>query len=75
VAFACVGSALELLGIAPLSNVPLRPVPNQFLYDVQARLAECRQRWCMMRQTICLANQWAMTPVPERMRLLSERTP
>jgi hypothetical protein len=75
VAFSYVGSAVELLSIAPLSNVPLRRVLNRLLHNVQARLAECRQRWWIMRRTTCLANQWAMTPGAEKMQLLSERAP
>src|SRR5208337_3617602 len=75
VAFSYASSAVELLSIAPLRNVPLRWVLNRLLDGIQARLAECRRRWWIMRRTTCLENQWAMAPWAEKMEPLSERAP
>jgi hypothetical protein len=69
-----ISSAVELISIAPLKNVPLQHVVNQLLDDVQARLADCRRRWWTTRRTTCLANQWAVVEAGKT-ELRSERTP
>jgi hypothetical protein len=75
VRFSYVGNAVELISIAPLKNVPLQRVVNALLDDIQARLADCRRSWWAMRQTTCLANQWAVMPSAEKIELRSEPTP
>jgi hypothetical protein len=75
VGFSYVGTAVKLISIAPLKNVPLQRVVNALLDDVRARLAACRRSWWMTRQTTCLANQWAIVPATEKIELRSERTP
>jgi hypothetical protein len=74
VRFSYVGSALELISIAPLKNVPLQRVVNALLDDIQVRLADCRRSWWTTRQTTCLANQWAVVPSAEKIEMSSERT-
>jgi hypothetical protein len=74
VRFSYVGSAVELISIAPLKNVPLRRVVNELLDDIQARLGECRRSWWMTRQTTCLTNQWAAVAGAEKIEPRSERT-
>jgi hypothetical protein len=59
VAFSYISSAVELLSLVPLRNVPLRRVVNRLLGDIQSQLAECRRRWWITRRTTCLENQWA----------------
>lgn len=75
VRFSYVGSAVELISIAPLKNVPLQRVVNALLDDIQARLADCRRNWWTTKQTTCLANQWAVVPAANKIELRSERTP
>jgi hypothetical protein len=60
VRFSYLGAAVALISIAPLRNVPLQRVVNRLLDDIQARLADCRRAWWMIRRTTCLENQWAM---------------
>src|SRR5260370_21526144 len=74
VRFSYISSAVELISIAPLKNVPLQRVVNQLLDDVQGRLADCRRRWWTTRRTTCLANQWAVVEAGKT-ELRSERTP
>lgn len=74
VRFSYVSSAVELISIAPLKNVPLQRVVNRLLHDIQARLADCRRAWWTTRRTACLANQWAVAR-EGRIELRSERTP
>jgi hypothetical protein len=74
VRFSYISSAVELISIAPLKNVPLQRVVNQLLDDVQTRLADCRRRWWTTRRTTCLANQWAVVEAGKT-ELRSERTP
>lgn len=73
--FSYLGSAVELISIAPLKNVPLQRVVNALLDDIQARLADCRWSWWTTRQTTCLANQWAVVRAAGKIELRSERTP
>jgi hypothetical protein len=73
VRFSYVGTAVELVSIAPLRNVPLQRVVNALLNDIRAWVVECRRSWWMTRQTTCLANQWAAVPAPEKIELRSER--
>lgn len=75
VEFSYVGSVVELISIAPLKNVPLQRVVNALLEDIRDQLAECRRNWWAMRQTTCLANQWAVVVAAETIELCSERTP
>ena len=72
VRFSYVGSAVELMSIAPLKNVPLQRVVNRLLDDIQTGLPDCRNSWWMTKRTTCLANQWAMVLAPEKIRLVSE---
>jgi hypothetical protein len=74
VRFSYVSSAVELISIAPLKNVPLQRVVNRLLDDIQARLVDCRRAWWTTRRTTCLANQWAV-PEAGKIELCSERTP
>jgi hypothetical protein len=74
VRFSYVGSAVALISIAPLKNVPFQRVVNELLDDIQARLGECRRSWWTTRQTTCLTNQWAAVPGAEQIELRSERT-
>jgi hypothetical protein len=75
VRFSYAGSAVALISIAPLKNVPLQRVVNALLDDVQARQADCRRSWWTTRQTTCLANRWTVVPSAEKIELHSERTP
>lgn len=59
VRFSFVDSGVELLSIAPLTNVPLRRTVNALLGDIETDLSACRQGCWRNRQTTCLANQWA----------------
>ena len=43
VRFSYVGSAVELISIAPLKNLPRQRVVNDLLDEIQARLADCRR--------------------------------
>ena len=72
VRFSYVGSAVELMSIAPLKNVPLQRVVNRLLEDIQTGLPDCRKSWWMTRRTTCLTNQWATVLAPEKIRLVSE---
>jgi hypothetical protein len=69
-----VGSAVALMSIAPLKNVPLQRVINRLLDDIEAGLPDCRRSWWMTKRTTCLANQWAMVLAPETIELLAEPT-
>lgn len=75
VRFSYIGSAVELISIAPLKNVPLQRVVNGLLDDIQARLVDCRRSWWTTRQTTCLASQWAVAPAAGNIELRLERTP
>jgi hypothetical protein len=74
VRFSYVGTALELISLAPVKNIPLQRVVNRLLSDVQERLPDCRRSWWLMRRTTCLANQWAVVGEPGRIALLSKPT-
>ena len=43
VRFSFLGSAVEIISIVPVKNVPLQRVVNRLLSDVQVRLPDCRQ--------------------------------
>lgn len=72
--FSYLSSALELISIAPVKNIPLQRVVNRLLSDVQQRLLDCRRSWWLTRRTTCLANQWAVVGEPGRIDLLSKPT-
>jgi hypothetical protein len=74
VRFSYVSSAVELISIAPLKNVPLQRVVNRLLDDIHAWLADCRRAWWTTRRTTCLANQWAMAG-EGKIELRPERSP
>jgi hypothetical protein len=74
VRFSYVDSEVALISIVPLQNVPLQRVVNELLDDIQARLTDCRRSWWRMRQTTCLANQWALGSTVGKLGLCSERT-
>lgn len=74
VRFSYVSAVVELISIAPLTNVPPQRVVNRLLDDVQARLADCRREWWTTRRTTCLVNQWAMAG-EGKIELRSDRTP
>jgi hypothetical protein len=74
VRFSYLGTALELISLAPVKNIPLQRVVNRLLSDVQERLPDCRRSWWLMRRTTCLANQWAVVGEPGRIALLSKPT-
>lgn len=69
VRFSFVGSAVELMSIAPLKNSPFQRVVNRLLADIQVELPACRQSWWITRRTTCLANQWAVVLAPEKIEL------
>lgn len=73
--FAYLSSAVNLISIAPVKNVPLQRVVNHLLRDVKVRLPDCRRGWWLMRRTTCLANQWAVVREPGRIELLSKPAP
>ncbi|HKM64885.1 MAG TPA: hypothetical protein VJY39_20595 [Acidisphaera sp.] len=60
VGFSYTGSTVELISIAPLSNVPLPRVVNRLLDDVRAELPACRRSWWAIRQTTCVENRWCV---------------
>ena len=74
VRFSYLSTALELISLAPVKNIPLQRVVNRLLSDVQERLPDCRRSWWLMRRTTCLANQWAVVGEPGRITLLSKPT-
>jgi hypothetical protein len=45
VRFSYLSSALELISIAPVKNIPLQRVVSRLLSDIQERLADCRRSW------------------------------
>jgi hypothetical protein len=75
VRFSYLGSAVELISIVPVKNVPLQRVVNRLLNDVQVRLPDCRRSWWLTRRTTCLANQRAVVLGPGRIELLSKSAP
>jgi hypothetical protein len=75
VRFAYLDSAVDLISIAPLKNVPLQRVMNHLLSDVRERLPDCRRSWWLTRGTTCLANQWAMVSKAGKIELLSKPVP
>jgi hypothetical protein len=75
VKFSYLDSAVELISIAPVKNVPLQRVVNRLLGDVRARLPDCRRSWWLTRGTTCLANQWAMVSKAGNIELLSKPVP
>ena len=72
VRFSYLSSAVELVSIAPVKNIPLQRVVNRLLSDVQERLPDCRRSWWLMRRATCLANQWAVVGALGRIALLSK---
>ena len=74
VRFSYVSSAVELISVAPLKNVPLQRMVNRLLDDIKAHLADCRRGWWTTRRTTCLANQWAVAR-EGRIELRPERSP
>jgi predicted lipid carrier protein YhbT len=74
VRFSYLSSALDLISIAPVKNIPLQRVVNRLLSDVKERLPDCRRSWWLMRRTTCLANQWAVVGEPGRIALLAKPT-
>src|ERR1700722_4584090 len=75
VRFSYLDSAVGLISIAPVKNIPLQRVVNRLLSDVQARLPDCRRSWWLTRGTTCLANQWAIVSKAGNIELLSKTTP
>jgi hypothetical protein len=73
VRFSYASSAVTLISIAPLRNVPSQRVVNRLLDDIEARRADCRRAWWMIRRTTCLENRWAMAR-EGRIELRSGRT-
>jgi len=59
VGFSFVATAVDLISIAPMRNIPLQRVLNRLLDDVQGQLAICRRKWWEIQGTACLVNQWA----------------
>ncbi len=72
VGFSYLGSTVVVVSIAPLKNSPLQRTVNRLLADVMAELPACRKVWWAIRQTTCLANQWAVVLAPERVEVLPE---
>ena len=75
VRFSYLDSAVELISIAPVKNVPLQRLENHLLSDVRERLPDCRRSWWLTRGTTCLANQWAMVSKAGNVELLSKLVP
>ena len=75
VKFSYVCSAVELISIAPLKNIPLQRVVNAILDEIQARQADCRRSWWAARHTTCLAKQWAIVSSAEKIVPCTERAP
>jgi hypothetical protein len=69
VRFSFADSEVELLSIAPLKSVPLRRTVNGLLDEIETELPACRHDWWRIRQTTCLANQWARE-MSDRLELL-----
>ena len=74
VKFAYLGRSVELLSIAPVRNIPLRRAVNRLLDDIEGELAAGRRSWWALRQTVCLANQWAVFQASGLIELASETT-
>jgi hypothetical protein len=75
VRFSYLDTAVDLISIAPVKNVPLQRVVNHLLSDVRERLPDCRRSWWLTRGTTCLANQWAMVSKAGNIELLSKPVP
>ncbi len=75
VRFSYLAAAVELISIVPVKNVPLQRVVNRLLSDIEARLPDCRRIWWLMRDTTCLANQWAVVREAGRIQLVSKPSP
>jgi hypothetical protein len=74
VGFSYIASAVELISMAPLRNVPLQRAVNRLLDDVQARLADCGRSWWTTTRTTCLTNRWAVRRAAGEIELPPERT-
>jgi hypothetical protein len=72
VKFSFLGNAVELQSIAPMRNTPAQRVVNRLLDDVEAELPACRRSWWTVRQTTCLANQWAIQSTPGAIELVPD---
>lgn len=72
VRFSYLSAQAELISIAPLKNSPLQRTVNRLLGDVEVELPACRRSWWAIRQTTCLANQWAVVPASGRIELSPE---
>ena len=75
VRFSYLDSAVDLISIAPVKNVPPQRVVNHLLSDVRERLPDCRRSWWLTRGTTCLANQWTMVSKAGNIELLSKPVP
>src|ERR1700723_1080591 len=75
VRFSYLDSAVELISIAPVKNVPLQRVVNHLLSDVRARLPDCRRSWSCWAGPIGGANQRAMVSKAGNFELLSKPVP
>jgi hypothetical protein len=75
VGFSYANSAVELISIAPVKNIPRQRVVNELLKEIRDRLAECRRSWWATRQTSCLTNQWATMHAAGKIELRPERAP
>jgi hypothetical protein len=75
VRFSYLDSAVDLISIAPVKNVPLQRVVNHLLSDVRKRLPDCRRSWWLTRGTTCLTNQWAIVSKAGTIELLSKSVP
>jgi hypothetical protein len=73
VRFSYLGSAVELMSIAPVKRVPLQRVVTQLLDNIEERLSDCRQRWWITNRTACLTNQWAQVQTDGAVELLSKQ--
>ena len=75
VRFSFVDNVVELLSIAPTRNLPLQRAVNWLLDDIEAELPACRRSWWAIRQTTCLANQWAIASRSGAIELVPEGEP
>jgi hypothetical protein len=72
VRFSYLGSAVDLVSIAPLRNSPLQRTVNHLLSDIRVALPACRRIWWLTKRTTCLTNQWVVVLAPERIQLSPE---
>jgi hypothetical protein len=74
VRFSFIHDEVELMSAAPDKYAPPSRVLDRLLGEIKARLIDCRKTWWSIRQSTCLANQWAIVRAPGRVDLTTNRT-